>query len=552
MFRSLLCLVLALGPAGETFEAGRSAVQAGNFAEASRILAVVTENEPQHARAWYLYGYSLHAQGHYGRAVEAHEKAATFELVEQNASYNAACAHARLGDADHAFEWLERAIAAGYQDLRAMLSDPDLASLAQDPRLRALLPIGEPATFREPISILRAIDGEAAGDRFGWIGRSAGDTDGDGVEDLLTSAPYKSLGGGFGAGRVYLYSGKTGELLFQLDGKPGDRLGIGIEAAGDVDGDGHADLLIGASGAGGTGEAYVVSGKTLERMRTFKGERPGDSFGHDLSGAGDQNGDGFADLLIGAPAFDGVGTDSGKLYLYSGKDGALLRTFEGERAGDRLGSAVDGHVSKDLKLVIIGEPKAGVGQRGRVSVYRTTDGDPELAFRIESSAGDKNLGGMFVSAVGDVNGDGVIDVYASGWEGSAAGIPGSGRVYVHCGRTGERLHELTGDLRSEGFGIGTAEAGDQDGDGCDDLVIGSWIADHGAPDAGRCRTFSGKTGEVLRTFTCTSPGETFGYDATNLGDWNGDGAPELLITSAESLVAGKGSGRVFVIEGGVE
>jgi len=82
-------------------------------------------------------------------AALAHERAAAFAEVRAGASYNAACTRALLGEKDLAFEWLNKATAAGYQDVRAMLADKDLASLTADPRFRALLPIGEPATFVE-------------------------------------------------------------------------------------------------------------------------------------------------------------------------------------------------------------------------------------------------------------------------------------------------------------------------------------------------------------------------------------------------------------------
>jgi hypothetical protein len=184
-----------------------------------------------------------------------------------------------------------------------------------------------------------------------------------------------------------------------------------------------------------------------------------------------------------------------------------------------------------------------------VTVYRVADGRPREAFRIESAPDDRNLGLMFVSAVGDVNGDGTVDVYASDWNSDANGIPGAGRIYVHSGADGTRLHELAGDAPGIGFGIGTAEAGDVDGDGCDDLLIGAWQDSTGAPAAGRCTLYSGKTGAVLATYTCTTPGDTFGYDTTGLGDVDGDGGPDFLITSAGSFVSGIGSGRVLVIAG---
>lgn len=79
---------------------------------------------------------------------------------------------------------------------------------------------------------------------------------------------------------------------------------------------------------------------------------------------------------------------------------------------------------------------------------------------------------MFVSAAGDLDGDGSMDVYASDFTNSAKG-PSTGRIYVHSGSTGQRLYALTGEGAGEGFGIGPAHAGDVDGDGTIDLLITS-------------------------------------------------------------------------------
>ncbi len=520
------------------------------WSSAIEVLEHATTERPGDAQAWYLLGYCLHAAGEYERALEAHTKAAKFPSTVVNATYNAACASALLGKDDEAIAWLKRAFAAGFSNVAQVQGDADLASLHDDPRFAALVPMpGSAVTFLQELRPSLELRGEAAGDQFGWIGRNAGDADGDGVTDILTSAPFKSIGGP-NAGRVYVYSGRTGELLFQKDGQPGDTLGIGIESAGDVDGDGHADILAGAAGAAGTGAAFVWSGKTGALLYEWFGEGNGDSFGRKVAGVGDWNDDGHSDVIVGAPGFDGVGADSGKAYVFSGKDGDLLVALEGERQGIRFGSAVDGSCRADDRILVIGAQNDGAGGTGAVLVYRAAQGEdePELGFRIDSRTDDVNLGRMFVSAVGDVDGDGRMDVYASDWESNANGLPGSGRIYVHSGASGELLHALAGEATGDGFGIGTAEAGDVDGDGCDDLLIGAWQNDEGAPGGGKCYLYSGKSGALLATYTCATAGETFGFDTTGLGDMDNDGKLEFLITNAYSWVAGRQSGRILVLE----
>ena len=122
---------------------------------------------------------------------------------------------------------------------------------------------------------------------------------------------------------------------------------------------------------------------------------------------------------------------------------------------------------------------------------------------------------------------------------------------MHSGANGRRLLTLTGDAAGEGFGIGPATAGDVDGDGRDDLIVGAWQYAGAAISAGRAYLYSGKDGQLLKTYTCRIPGDTFGFDATGIGDVDADGTIDLLITSAWSGIHGFHSGRMFVISSGV-
>src|SRR5262249_9124485 len=160
---------------------------------------------------------------------------------------------------------------------------------------KALLP--QPADFADPfvedVKVIREWDGEGAGDQFGWIARSIGDVDGDGAADFVTSAPTKNVGGE-NAGRVYAYSSRSGQLLWSADGRPGAQIGTGLESAGDPDGDGVADVI---ASAPGSETAYVYSGKDGHVLLTFHGEAKGDNFGNHVSSAGDIDHDGYADVF---------------------------------------------------------------------------------------------------------------------------------------------------------------------------------------------------------------------------------------------------------------
>ena len=165
---------------------------------------------------------------------------------------------------------------------------------------------------------------------------------------------------------------------------------------------------------------------------------------------------------------------------------------------------------------------------------------------MESDESASSFGGMFVSVVGDVDADGTMDLYASDWSHGAKG-PQTGKIHVVSGMDGRELLALEGEAQGDGFGIGPADAGDVDGDGHADLVIGAWQHASAAPAGGKVYLYSGKDGSLIRAWTSKVMGETFGFDATGMGDVDGDGVIDLLLTSAWSPASGARSGRMFVV-----
>ncbi|MGD2134699.1 MAG: FG-GAP-like repeat-containing protein [Gemmatimonadales bacterium] len=522
--------------------AAAALVEQQRWSEAARILRAVTEREPENPRAWALLGFALHSDGRYDHALTVHRRAAEFEQTRPTALYNIGAVWARLGDPDSALHWLEQAKATGRIDMTQLAFDPDAATLRTHPRYWALFPTEEEFEdpFVEDVEIIHEWRGEVPGGQFGWIARNIGDVDGDGVNDLTASAPTHGDSAP-NAGRIYVYSGRSGRLLWTADGPAGGRLGLGIEAAGDVNGDGVPDV---AASAPPAGKAFVYSGRDGSLLRTFEADDADtDNFGRRVADVGDVNDDGYGDLLVGAP---GANDGAGRAYVYSGRDGTRLVAWDGEDAGDGFGSAGHGLTRGGETLIVIGAPNAGEADRGRTYVYRELEATP--AFVIASDEGGVQLGGMFVSVVGDVDADGAPDVYASDWPHQAKGRS-TGRIYVHSGATGDRLYTFTGEAAGDGFGIGPADAGDVNGDGFDDLVIGAWRHGSAAPSGGRIYVYSGRDGSILRKITGKVMGETLGFDATGMGDVNGDGAIDYLVTSAWSAVNGPRSGRMYIIGG---
>jgi tetratricopeptide (TPR) repeat protein len=529
---------------GPTVEQGRQLLQAEDYAAAAALFREIIEREPDNARAWMLLGAALQSDDKLDEALEAHLKAVEFEETARRGMYNAACAYALKGDEEKAFKWLGRLHESGAFDMTRILVDPDLESLEDDPRFAAMLPGPEQFAdpFVETVRVIHEWAGEAEGDAFGWIARNVGDVDGDGINDVTTSAPNREEGGQR-AGRVYVYSGRTGELLWNRTGEAGERLGLGIEAAGDTNADGIPDVIAGAPGAGRT---YVYSGNDGTILLTLAAEQDDESFGGAVSDVGDLDEDGYADVLVGAPDNDETGEDAGRATVFSGRDGSTLLTLYGEEAGDKFGSAVSGSGDGEGTLLIVGAPDAGPEDRGRAYVHVGRSTEP--AYVLEAGETGVEFGGMFVSIVGDVNRDGARDLYASDWSDGAKG-PATGRIYVHSGKDGRRLFTLTGEAGGDGFGIGPADAGDVNGDGHDDLIVGAWQHSGAAPGGGKVYLYSGKDASLMRAVTCKVQGDTFGFDATGMGDVDGDGRIDFLLTSAWSAINGGRSGRMFIVAG---
>ena len=538
LLRLLCCILLAMpGQAQQQTEPSLGSaftlLQSNDAAGAAVMLETITARQPSEVRAWRMLGSARMRLKQYDPAIAALQHVLELKANDPAALYNLGCAYAEKGDADHAFAWLNQSKTA-HMDLSGIDADPNLAGLKSDPRFAALKPTAKDFEdpFVEPVKVIQEWAGEAANDQFGWIARNLGNG------TFVTSAPTANTN----AGRIYVYSAKTGKLLWKADGPATGQLGTGLESAGDTNGDGIPDVI---ASAPGVGKAFIYSGKDGSILKTFTAENPAaDSFGRHVSGAGDVNHDGYADVIVGAPGHDG----KGRAYVYSGKDGKLLTTVSGERAGDQFGSTVAGYTDKKNTFLMVGAPGAGERHTGRTFVYGDLTGKPK--FVLESDSSGRAYGFMFMSVPGDVDGDGVPDLYSTDFANSAKG-PSTGRAYIHSGKDGHLIHTFTGETAGEGFGIGVATAGDVNGDGHADLIIGAWQYAGAAVSGGRAYLYSGSDGRLLKTYTCRTPGDTFGFDTQAMGDVDGDGTVDFLITSAWSAIHGFHSGRVFLISSGM-
>ena len=518
------------------------------FSAAEELLKSATITWADKPGPWYFLGYAYHQQKKFDEAIPLYEKAKAFPRTQVNSLYNLACIYSLQSKPEKAFATLDEAVAAGFQNFSQLQSDPEFANIKNDERFKQYAPVwlDDDQLFVEPSRIIHKWTGEAAGDQFGWTARRVGDLDGDGVIDFAATAPTFNKS----AGKIYVYSSATGKELFSVAGKPGDGLGNSATGVGDLNGDNVPDVIAGAPSAGGTGAVFVYSGADATLIHSVKGSTAGGQFGYEVGEMGDVNGDSVPDFFVGEMAGNGKAKKSGRAIVYSGKSAEVLFEIGGERSGDAFGNAAaTARLADNEFLLAIGAQNAGPSKRGRVYVYHVKDSKPKMRFRIEGDKNSVNLGQMFISFPGDVDRDGTPDVYTSDF-GDNTAAQGGGKVVVHSGADGQELITIHGRIAGEGLGTSPSDAGDVDGDGVGDLVIGAWQNREGATSGGKIYLHSlGKKGKLLRSWTCKQAGDTLGFDACGIGDVDGDGHVDFLLTSAWSNVGGVKSGRVFIVAG---
>ena len=306
----------------------------------------------------------------------------------------------------------------------------------------------------------------------------------------------------------------------------GGQFGFSVSGAGDVNGDGTPDLIVGLNGS-----ARVLSGSDRNILYNFNGDHQFDGFGQSVSGAGDVNGDGFDDLIVGAPsANSNNGLDSGSARVLSGSDGSVLYNFDGESTDDYFGWSVSGagDVNGDgTPDLIVGAPTAFGPFRGRGSARVLSGSDGSVLYKFNGDT-EGDVLGVAVSGAGDVNGDGFDDLIV-GATGDDNNGDSSGSARVLSGSDGSVLYNFNGDSEGDVLGIAVSGAGDVNGDGFDDLIVGAPTDDNNGDSSGSARVFSGSDGSVLYTFNGESEFDRFGIAVSGAGDVNGDGFDDLIV-----------------------
>ncbi|MFO0875375.1 MAG: hypothetical protein U0575_15590 [Phycisphaerales bacterium] len=342
--------------------------------------------------------------------------------------------------------------------------------------------------------------------------------------------------------------------------------GVSVSGIPDVDGDGYGDVIVGAdsedgAGVNDSGRVYIFSGKTGLLIRTHASPNATSQgyFGQAVAGLPDINGDGRGDYAVGAPGENGAGVNSsGRVYIYSGATGALIRTHTSPNpeSSGRFGSAVAG--IKDLNGdgrgdYIVGaydENGAGVNGSGRAYVYSGING---TLIRTHTSPNANTSGsfGTAVAGIPDATGDGRGDyIVGAPYEDLPGNLFEAGRAYIYNGSTGGLTHTLISPNAEQYGRFGNAVGGlpDASGNGLGDVVVGAAREDPGASplEAGRAYIFGGTNGSLLHILM--SPNEEnggyFGASVSGVDDRDGDGKGDVAI-GAEF----EGNGRAYIMSG---
>jgi hypothetical protein len=405
----------------------------------------------------------------------------------------------------------------------------------------------------------------------------------DGYSDVIVGAAWYDAGQS-DEGAAFVFLGGAAGIT---DGDPSNsdarlesdqvdaHLGYSVSNAGDVNGDGYADVIVGApfydADENDEGAAFVFLGSALgiadgnptNAAAQLESDQIGANLGYSVSGAGDVNGDGYADVIAGAYLYDSGESDEGAAFVFHGSPSGVAdgnpasadAQLESDQVGAVLGSSVSGagDVGGDgYADVIIGAPNfdagAGAGE-GAAFVFEGSDsgianGSPaNAAAQLESDQADAMLG-VSVSDAGDVNADGYADVIA-GAHLYDAGRSDEGAAFVFMGSASgiadgtpaTAAAQLESNQADANLGYSVSGAGDVNGDGYADVIVGAHLHNAGSSDEGSAFVFlgtasgiaDGNPANAATQLQSNQSSANLGFSVAGAGDVNGDGYADVIV-----------------------
>ncbi len=411
---------------------------------------------------------------------------------------------------------------------------------------------------------------------YGWSISSAGDVNGDSYSDIIVGA-YLFDNGQNDEGKVFLYYGSDAGLSSTPawtceSNSAGAQFGFSVSTAGDINGDGYSDLIVGANTyLTNAGRAYFFHGSSTGPGAlwnyTIVGNSLNFNYGNSVASAGDVNGDGYSDVIIGASnAEQGMGNDNeGMVYIYHG-DASGLNTspvliIEGNQTDAGLGYSVAsaGDVNGDGYSDIIAGANTfdnGQNDEGRAIVYYGSvtgiSGSPTL---LEINVTGAQFG-FSVAGAGDINGDGYSDVIVGApYYGNGQTEEGGAFAYLgsSSGLSAVSNWSAENNQSLSNFGFSVASAGDVNGDGYSDVVVGAVNYDNGQTDEGRAYVFHGSPTGPGSASSWTAESDLassgFGASVSSAGDVNGDGYSDVVVGANRFTNVEANEGRVFMYYG---
>ncbi|MCF0053738.1 FG-GAP-like repeat-containing protein [Dyadobacter sp. LJ53] len=422
------------------------------------------------------------------------------------------------------------------------------------------------------------LEGNQINAQYGWSAATAGDVNGDGYSDIMVGS-YLYDYGQTNEGAVFVYHGsaqgiKASAALRLESNQPEAKQGIAVACAGDVNGDGYSDVMIGIwqYDKGESNEGAVVlhhgsaNGLISSPASTLESNQADAGLGWSVKSAGDVNGDGYSDIVIGANTYDTGQNDEGAAFIWLGRPAGTLtrkmKVIKSENDQAELGFAVAGagDVNGDgYDDFLVGAPYFDNGQNdeGAVFVYHGSSNGANDVITTQLEGNQINATfGKSVSQAGDVNGDGFDDVIvgAIGYSNQQAN---EGAAFVYYGSASgiiaNKLTILESNQATAWMGSSVSSAGDVNGDGFSDVIVGSPNFSSEFSTEGAAFVFHGSANGIIQAYNVKLKGGQeaahLGYSVAGAGDVNGDGFSDVILGSPFFTNAQNIEGTAIIFHG---